>query len=278
MGKGFSECNGKPILISNEVCDTLCDPLSIKSLVARREPRVIPHVYTSLITCGSVTEKNCKKFVELLTRHNRDPVKVLVIGSGSRGHGTGELYACKQIEITGIDVYDSHDVDVIADAHYLPFSAGSFDGVWIQAVLEHVVEPALVVSEIHRVLKCNGLIYAETPFMQQVHEGAYDFTRFTVLGHRYLFRDFSLIDCGGNKGPDVVLTWSVRYYIHAITRSRLIAMAVATICALVLRPFSGLVDRRFLYDASSGVYFLGRKGNSRLRHAELSELYMGAQT
>ena len=36
----------------------------------------------------------------------------------------------------------------------------------------------------------SGIVYAETPFMQQVHEGAYDFTRYTVLGHRYLFKKF----------------------------------------------------------------------------------------
>ncbi|CAH2407660.1 hypothetical protein MES5069_620012 [Mesorhizobium escarrei] len=32
--------------------------------------------------------------------------------------------------------------------------------------------------------------------MQQVHEGAYDFTRFTELGHRWLFRRFETISRG----------------------------------------------------------------------------------
>ena len=34
----------------------------------------------------------------------------------------------------------------------------SFDGVMIQAVLEHVLEPTRVVAEIHRVLKPDGLL------------------------------------------------------------------------------------------------------------------------
>ena len=63
-----------------------------------------------------------------------------------------------------------------------------------------MVEPEKVVAEIYRVLKENGIVYAETPFMQQVHEGAYDFTRYTVLGHRYLFRQFHALSIGGNKG------------------------------------------------------------------------------
>jgi len=56
----------------------------------------------------------------------------------------------------------------------------------VQAGLEHVRDLWQVVAEIHRVLKDDGLVYAETPFMQQVHEGPYDFTRFTESGHRYL--------------------------------------------------------------------------------------------
>src|SRR5207237_664581 len=31
------------------------------------------------------------------------------------------------------------------------------------------------------------LVLGDTPFMQQVHEGAYDFTRFALSGHRWLF-------------------------------------------------------------------------------------------
>ncbi len=53
-----------------------------------------------------------------------------------------------------------------------------------------MLEPERVVSEIARVLKPAGMVYSEIPFMQQVHEGAYDFTRFTDSGQRWLFRQF----------------------------------------------------------------------------------------
>lgn len=64
-----------------------------------------------------------------------------------------------------------------------------------------------------RVLKPHGMLYAETPFMQQVHERAYDFTRFTANGHRWLFRRFEQIDAGVNRGSGAgpALAWSVRY-------------------------------------------------------------------
>ena len=93
---------------------------------------------------------------------------------------------------------------------------GSFDGVVVQAVLEHVLSPATVVAEIHRVLRDGGLVYAETPFMQAVHEGAFDFTRFTDLGHRRLFGRFEEIDRGVAVGPGSSLLWALRYFARSL--------------------------------------------------------------
>ena len=138
----------------------------------------------------------------------------------------------KDIEIHSIDIYASKSVDVICDSHYLPLKSEYYDGVWIQAVLEHVVEPIVVVEEIYRVLKKNGIVYAETPFMQQVHEGAYDFNRYSVLGHRYLFKHFKLIDLGGNQGSDVVFAWSSRYLVWSILRSRKLARVIGLLIAV----------------------------------------------
>ena len=112
-------------------------------------------------------------------------------------------------------MFSSPHTRLVADAHKLPFVDQSFDGVWIQAVLEHVLEPIDVVSEIHRVLRDDGLVYAETPFMQQVHERAYDFTRFTQSGHRWLFRSFTEISAGPVTGGGVALLWSIRYLFRA---------------------------------------------------------------
>ena len=49
-------------------------------------------------------------------------------------------------------------MNLIADAHYLPFPKESYDIIIIQAVLEHVINPYKVVSEIYRILKPNGVI------------------------------------------------------------------------------------------------------------------------
>ena len=126
---------------------------------------------------------------------------MLVVGGGEVGAGMQPLMDATDIDVISTDIYVSEVVSVACDGHQLPFADAGFDAVVIQAVLEHVVEPWTVVAEIHRVLKPRGLVYADTPFMQQVHEGAFDFTRFSELGQRRLFRQFAEVDRGVSVGP-----------------------------------------------------------------------------
>lgn len=130
---------------------------------------------------------------------------VLIVGGGTIGQGMGRFYNDPRVDLVSFDVYASPTVQFLADAHSIPLPENSFDAVVVQAVLEHVLEPTTVVSEIHRVLKPNGIVYAETPFLQHVHEGPYDSTRFTESGHRYLFKDFELIRSGGCAGAGTQL-------------------------------------------------------------------------
>jgi hypothetical protein len=97
-----------------------------------------------------------------------------------------------------------------------------------QAVLEHVLDPWRCVEELHRVLASGGLVYAETPFMQQVHEGRFDFTRFTHLGHRRLFRRFEELDSGAVGGPGMALAWSWRYFLWSFARGPLSGSLLTT--------------------------------------------------
>ena len=114
--------------------------------------------------------------------------KLLIIGGGALGAGVKTFLEDNSVQVVATDIYASVNTHLVSDAHHLPFGEDMFEGVWITAVLEHVLEPQLVVDEIWRVLKPAGLVYAETPFMAQVHMDAYDFTRFTASGHRWLFR------------------------------------------------------------------------------------------
>jgi SAM-dependent methyltransferase len=184
--------------------------------------------------------------------------RVLVIGGGAIGSGANALYGDAAIAVVGIDVYCSPYTAVVADGHFLPFADGAFDGVWIQAVLEHVLCPQDVVDQIHRVLRPGGIVFADTPFMQQVHEGAWDFTRFTASGHRWLFRAFGEIESGTVGGPGMAAIWSIRYLVRALTRSDKLATALSLLF-FWLRFADRFCGRREAADGATGVYFLGRR-------------------
>lgn len=221
------------------------------------------------------TRNNIRQLVDLLTAQKR-PSRLLVVGGGTRGQGTEELYEHPEVEVLAFDVYATHNIQFVADAHQIPLETASIDGVLIQAVLEHVLEPARVVAEIHRVLRPGGLVYAETPFMQQVHEGPYDFTRFTEGGHRYLFRDFDEIATGASAGPAVQFLWSVDYLVSGIFRSRLAGKAARLLLSW-MRILDRLIPDRFAVDGASGVFFLGRRSEHRLAGRQLVARYRGAQ-
>lgn len=214
---------------------------------------------------NKVAPRIAAKFVEALPQDAR----VLVVGGGTVGEGADLLYETFP-RVVGTDIYASEHTSVIADGHKLPFIDGSFDAVWIQAVLEHVLDPAQVVAEIWRVLRPGGLVFADTPFMQQVHEGAYDFTRFTLSGHRWLFRKFDLIEAGSSGGVGVALIWSIRYFAYTITRSGKMGRLASTL-VFWLRFFEG--KGRMATDAASGVYFYGSKSNYELRPKEIVSFY-----
>lgn len=274
--KGFAIIKSLPIIISEENTDTICSKENIHTYITRSSKK-FKNFKKFLTGESKVTKKNCEKFIDILLYKNKSP-KVLVIGGAEKGEGTDILWNNKKIEINSIDIYASDNVDIICDSHYLCFKNNYYDGVWIQAVLEHVVEPNVVVNEIFRVLKNDGIVYAETPFMQQVHEGAYDFNRFTVLGHRYLFKKFELIEIGGNQGADVVFAWSAKYLIWSILRNKKLANLVGLLTTLVLRILKPLVSKPSLFDSSSGVFFLGRKAKYyNLTHKNLIKLYKGMQ-
>ena len=202
--------------------------------------------------------------------------RLLVVGGGTVGSGAEALYETGGIELVGFDIYASPVTQFIADAHHMPLADASVDAVWVQAVLEHVLDPWQVVAGIERVLAPDGLVYAETPFLQHVHEGPYDFTRFTESGHRWLFRRFERLDSGVVAGPGNQFAWSADHLVRGLTRSAMAGKA-ARMAVSWLQAFDRLVPERFAVDAASCVYFYGRRTGRELTPREIIAHYRGAQ-
>jgi SAM-dependent methyltransferase len=224
-------------------------------------------------------KQNYERFGRLLLDDTSKPI-VLVIGGSISGVGLEGLTSNSSIELVSTDVSFGPLTTIICDAHDIPFADGTFDGVIAQATLEHVVDPYRCVDEIVRVLKPRGLVYAETPFIQQVHMGAYDFTRFTHSGHRRLFRHFSEISSGPICGPGMALAWSYQYFLLSFVTSRWLrglARAFCSLTAFYLKyadPF--LMKKKGAIDSASGFYFMGRKEEQIFADRDLVGYYRGA--
>lgn len=264
--EGFPQAAGQPVLVDFErsIFDRDSYGDGRGSVMPRDDTGRGPAVRLRRLLSGTnpVTPAKSREMVARLTARAPAP-RLLVIGGGAIGAGAEQLYSAPNVSVIGTDVYASTNTQVVADGHFLPFRDGVFDGVWIQAVLEHVLDPAALVGEIHRVLKPTGLVYADTPFMQQVHEQAYDFTRFTLSGHRWLFRRFEEIDAGAVGGGGKALIWSIRYAALSLGLSTRMA-TLATLPFFWVRLIDRFASGGPKADAASGVYFFGTKSERAL--------------
>lgn len=200
----------------------------------------------------------------------RPGAKVLVIGAGD---------TTLEGDVTYTDVAFGKNVDCIADAHDLPFVDQSFDACVACAVLEHVADPQRCVAEIERVLKPGGFVFAETPFMQPVHMGAYDFTRFTFLGHRRLFGRFDEIRSGIAGGPATSAAHVFRYLLVSLSGRPVLVKWLRLLGLLATWPARYLdlltVKHATAFDAASGFYFFGVLRRDRISDREILGFFRG---
>ncbi len=209
--------------------------------------------------------------------------KVLVIGGGTQGDGSKSFYdRCKNLNISLeiIDIYKSNECTIIADAHYLPYKDKCFDFVIIQAVLEHVAFPYIVVDEIKRVLKNGGIVYSEMPFMQNVHEGPYDFTRYSHSGHRLLFREFDEIKSGVHQGAFSSLLFISSNTISSFTRIKFLGPILRLLFSRISRFMDSLMDNKDNVDIACGTFLICSKRNSKnekVNNKWITEFYRGNQ-
>lgn len=205
--------------------------------------------------------------------------RVLVIGGRTLGVGMKIFADDPAFDLAEADIAFGPRTNLVMDGGSIPFEDATFDAVIAQAVLEYVPDPFRVADEIHRVLRPGGWLYAESPFMQQVHGGAYDFFRFTHVGHRRLLRRFEEHKSGVACGPAMALSWSYRYFLRALAEGRAYRMASSMFANLtsswLVAADPHLQERPGAYDAASAFYFLGTRSERALTDREIIGYYRG---
>lgn len=120
-----------------------------------------------------------------------NPGLKLIIGSG----------ITRYEDAVHLDIDDFPGVDVVGDAHHLPFADNSFAGVVCEVVLEHVRAPREVIAETWRTLAPGGHAFFIVPFLFPYHGHPADFNRWTHEGLAQSFAAFEPVTVGIHAGP-----------------------------------------------------------------------------
>ena len=181
---------------------------------------------------------------------------VLDLGSGSQRRAK---------HIINLEIEPMPNVNVVGDGHRLPFKDEVFNAVVLEAVLEHVQEPRIVVSEVHRVLRHGGRVYAGVPFIQGYHASPEDYQRYTISGLENLFSNFQKIESGACVGATSALHWIFREYIGILFSFgnvwlyKGLSLIVGWLTFPVVYLDTILAYNRNAHAIASAVFFIGKK-------------------
>ena len=229
----------------------------------------------------SVNIAKDRMFKKLAAEHGDKGEVILIVGCGNQTEQLKRYFLGNNTTFVFCDIDKNADVDLFCDSHAIPFISETFDGVITTAVLEHVLNPGEVVSEMVRVLKPGGFIYSEIPFLQSVHEGAYDFTRFTMTGHRLLLNRFNEIDAGIVGGSGTALVWSISDFFKGFSSHAGISSGLSMVARIMffwLKYFDYLMrDNPHALNAASATYFYGRKSDHTVTAVAIISKYNGTE-
>lgn len=201
------------------------------------------------------TKKSKNRIIKLIA--SLSPEEVCVnIGSGKTNYSR---------KMVNIDVEVSDSVDILADGRKLPIKTGSVSLAVSQAVLEHTPDSKGNIDEITRILKTNGILYIEVPFMQTYHAHPHDYFRFTYQGIKSFLADYDVHEEGISVGPASATALNLRIFFATLfsfgnKKLFLIFNLMFSWLTLPIKYLDYFMERNPLsFYGASGIYVIARK-------------------
>jgi SAM-dependent methyltransferase len=181
-----------------------------------------------------------------LTRHRIDSFlqrelrdvrgTVLDLGAGLRPFA--DLIPGKTI---ALDHRPRPEIDLIGDAHHLPFGDETVDAIVCTEVFEHLVDPPAAARELIRVLKPGGRLVLTTRFCFPLHDRPADYWRFTSYTLARLFAPVNPEVAPQHTAYQTLLVLLVRLVMEPTRLNRLVSPPVLALCGLLwgLEPILG---------------------------------------
>lgn len=151
-----------------------------------------------------------RRLLEDYLRESAALVKGKVLEIGSKNRRYDHLFS-SAAAITAVDLNPKEGKNIIkADAAYLPFKEGSFDTVISFEVFEYIADINMVLREIARVLKKEGLLIFSVPLLNPVHGDA-DNVRYTSKGWQKLLEERFTVNSCSAFGGRYSLIWDTYF-------------------------------------------------------------------
>jgi SAM-dependent methyltransferase len=186
---------------------------------------------------------------------------ILDVGSG------GRLLAPYVI---GVDFLPFENTRVLSDIHQLAFADASVDAIFCTGTLEHIAEPARAMCEFLRILKPDGTLHLEVPFIQPYHADPEDFWRWTLPGLRLFARQHGFIEVrsGSHLRSTSAMNALIISYFQSWFKNRYIRKAIDFGLSLIIWPlrYADALAGDDTVDVPSAVYFVGRKAGTMVEN------------
>lgn len=184
-----------------------------------------------------------------------DDLCIAIGGGPSRRHNN----------LLNLNIGPFDNVDIVADAHYLPYAANCVDAIFCEAVIEHLYNPLLAIKEMYRVLKQNGIVLSITSFLQPYHGFPDHYQNLTLTGHETYFamNGFEVIESGTCGGPTyslIILTYQyLRNYLPKFI-GKLVYYPYLISAMLLLKTIDKRLNiKRNSHELASSTYVIGKK-------------------
>jgi len=196
---------------------------------------------------------------------NEHPGEIVIeIGSGIN------TYKDRMYEnVILLEIFPYSTTDIVCYAEDLPFNDKSISGVIGGAVLEHVKDPFYTMKEIYRVLKPDGHLKIDVPFLYPYHSSPDHYFNMTISGVKELCKDFNPIEVGvgAHQLPCFGIHEILTYYFYGISDPKMARKIQKMSVKKFMNFLQGCknnyaedhLNSTTIENIAAGVFFYGKK-------------------
>ncbi len=194
-----------------------------------------------------------------------------VLDIGAKGRRGSYWPGAERLLVFNLDAVQTQGVDVLGDAHQIPFADNSIDAVLCISVLMYLENPQRFLTEARRVLRPGGILYLNSPWVYRTAPDGADLFRFSIDGLKILARDFEEVQSGFNRGPASTAADFLSHFLAMLTcfNSMQLYGVLQGVYQWMIFPLKYLDRWVACYDCAgliySGAFYLGMKPRSEAR-------------